>query len=257
MTGNPQLPMRFDIITTFPEIVEAVIGESIIGKARQRGLVDIAAVNLRDFTEDRHRTTDDAPYGGGPGMVMKVEPVFKALEALRARRPTENPRVLLMTPQGRRFDQKMAEQLAQKSWIIMICGRYEGVDERIRERLVTDEVSIGDYVLTGGELAALVVVDAVTRLLPGVLGDESSAQTESFSSGLLEYPHYTRPADFHGWKVPEVLLSGNHAEIAQWRREAALQWTFRRRPDLLEGAELTQEDRRFLKKLQDAGPKEN
>jgi tRNA (guanine37-N1)-methyltransferase len=241
--------MRIEILTTFPGIVDAAMGESIIGKAQERGLVEISAVNLRDFTEDRHRSTDDAPYGGGPGMVMKVEPVFKAVEALTSRRPGQSPRVLLMTPQGRRFDQTMAEEFAGESWIVAICGRYEGVDERIRERLVTDEVSIGDYVLTGGELAALVVVDAVVRLLPGVLGDETSPETESFSSGLLEYPQYTRPAEFRGWTVPEVLLSGNHAEIEKWRRQAALKRTFERRPDLIEGAELTKEDRRFLESL--------
>lgn len=249
--------MRIQILTTFPEIVEAVTGESIIGKARERGLVEIEGVNLRDFTEDRHRTTDDAPYGGGPGMVMKVEPVCKAVEALKLRRQGQSPRVLLMTPQGRRFDQKMAEELARESWIVIVCGRYEGVDERIRERLVTDEVSIGDYVLTGGELPAMVVADAVTRLLPGVLGDETSPDMESFSSGLLEYPQYTRPADFRGWVVPKVLLSGNHAEIEKWRRRAALERTFRRRPDLLEGADLTQEDRRFLDKLDKAGSEED
>lgn len=249
--------MRIEILTTFPGIVEAATGESIIGKAREKGLVDIEAVNLRDFTQDRHRTTDDTPYGGGPGMVMKVEPVCRAIEALKSRRPAESPRVLLMTPQGRRFDQAMAEELARENWIISVCGRYEGVDERIRERLITDEVSIGDYVLTGGELPALVVVDAVVRLLPGVLGDESSPEMESFSSGLLEYPQYTRPADFRGWKVPEVLLSGNHAEITKWRREAALERTYRRRPDLIEGADLTQEDRRFLKKLEEAGSEED
>ena len=249
--------MRIDILTTFPGIVEAATGESIIGRAREKGLAEIEAVNIRDFTHDRHRTTDDSPYGGGPGMVMKVEPVCMAIEALRSRWPVRSPRVLLMTPQGRRFDQKMAEELAGEDYIVAVCGRYEGVDERIREHLVTDEISIGDYVMTGGELAALVVVDAVVRLLPGVLGDESSSEMESFSSGLLEYPQYTRPAEFRGWSVPQVLLSGNHAQIEKWRREAALERTYRRRPDLIEGAELTQEDRRFLNKLERPGPKED
>lgn len=217
-------------------MVEAVAGESILGKARQRGIIEIEAVNLRDFTEDRHRTTDDEPFGGGPGMVMKCEPVFRAVEALTARRPGARPRVVLMTPQGRRFDQKMAGELARESHIIIICGRYEGVDERIREHLATDEISIGDYVTAGGEIPALVVLEAVARLVPGVLGDESSPESESFSGGLLEYPQYTRPAEFRGYKVPDVLLSGNHAEIEKWRRERSLQRTLERRPDLLDSA---------------------
>lgn len=240
--------MLFQILTTFPGIIEAAAGESIIGKARQKGLIDVEAVNLRDFTADRHRTTDDSPFGGGPGMVMKPEPVFDAVESLVSRRPGK-PRILLMTPQGRRFDQSMAETLARESHLIMVCGRYEGLDERVREHLVTDEISIGDYVLTGGELAALVILDAVARLLPGVLGDESSPESESFSSGLLEYPQYTRPAEFRGYKVPEVLLSGNHAEIEKWRRAQALARTLRKRPDLLETAQLTHEDRRILESL--------
>lgn len=241
--------MHFEIITTFPQMIEAVTGESILGRARQRGLIDVNAVNLRDFTEDRHHTTDDEPYGGGPGMVMKCEPLFKAVETLTARQSGGKPRVLLMTPQGRRFDQKMAEELALESHIIMICGRYEGVDERIRKMLVTDEVSIGDYVLTGGELASLVILDAVTRLLPGVLGDDTSSESESFSSGLLEYPQYTRPADFCGHRVPDVLLSGNHSEIEKWRRRMALERTLERRPDLLESASLTEQDKRILREL--------
>lgn len=238
-------------------MIDAVVSESILGRARQRGLVEIEGINLRDYTHDKHRTTDDQPYGGGPGMVMKPEPVFEAVEALIARRPGK-PKVLLMTPQGRRFDQKMAEELVRESYIIMICGRYEGVDERIREDLVTDEVSIGDFVLTGGELAALVIADAVTRLIPGVLGDDTSSVSESFSSGLLEYPQYTRPAEYRGHKVPEVLLSGNHAEIEKWRRATALIRTLERRPDLLERAPLTEQDRRFLDKLRQAsGPEED
>jgi tRNA (guanine37-N1)-methyltransferase len=240
--------MRFEVLTTFPGMIEAVAGESILGKARQKGLIDVEAVNLRDFTSDKHRTTDDAPFGGGPGMVMKPEPVFDAVEALVSRRPGKT-RILLMTPQGRRFDQSMAEQLARESHVIMICGRYEGVDERIREHLVTDEISIGDYVLTGGELAALVILDAVARLLPGVLGDESSPESESFSSGLLEYPQYTRPAEFRGYAVPEVLLSGNHEQIRKWRRAQSLERTLHKRPDLLESAPLTEEDRRILSQI--------
>ena len=243
--------MLFQILTTFPGMIEAAAGESILGKARQKGLIDVEAVNLRDFTSDKHRTTDDAPFGGGPGMVMKPEPVFDAVEALVSRRPGK-ARILLMTPQGRRFDQSMAEQLARESHVIMICGRYEGVDERIREHLVTDEVSIGDYVLTGGELAALVVLDAVARLLPGVLGDERSPESESFSSGLLEYPQYTRPAEFRGYATPEVLLSGNHEEIRKWRRAQSLERTLRKRPDLLESAPLDEQDRRILETLKEA-----
>jgi tRNA (guanine37-N1)-methyltransferase len=190
-------------------------------------------------------------------MVMKCEPVFKAVETLISRRPSENPRVLLMTPQGRRFDQAMAEELAGESYVIMICGRYEGVDERIRQALVTDEVSIGDYVVTGGELPALVVADAVARLIPGVLGDETSCQTESFTSGLLEYPQYTRPAEFRGLGVPEILLSGNHAGIEKWRRAKALERTLTRRPDLLESADLTEDDRRLLRQLEASDPEED
>ena len=241
--------MRFEILTTFPQIIESVAGESILGRAQEKGLLELEAVNLRDFTEDKHRTTDDEPYGGGPGMVMKCEPVFRAVDTLVSRRPGIKPRILLMSPQGRCFDQNMAEELASENYIIMICGRYEGLDERIREHLATDEVSIGDYVLTGGELPALVILDAVTRLLPGVLGDETSPELETFSSGLLEYPQYTRPADFRGYKVPEVLLSGNHAEIEKWRRKSALERTLQKRPDLLERAPLTENDKSYLRKL--------
>ncbi len=244
--------MLFQILTTFPGIIEGVAGESILGRARQKGLIRVDPVNIRDFTSDRHHTTDDAPFGGGPGMVMKCEPVFSAVEALVSRAAGRKPRILLMTPQGRRFDQSMAEELAEESHIIIICGRYEGVDERIREHLVTDEVSIGDYVLTGGELAAMVVVDAVARLLPGVLGAEESPESESFSSGLLEYPQYTRPADFRGHTVPEVLLSGNHEEIGKWRRAQALERTLKRRPDLLETAALTEEDKAILARLKES-----
>lgn len=240
--------MIFEILTTFPGIIEAVAGESIIRRARDKGLVEVEAVNLRDFTSDKHKTTDDSPFGGGPGMVMKPEPVFDAVDALISRRPGK-AKIVLLTPQGERFDQAKAEQLARENHIIMICGRYEGVDERIRRHLVTDEMSIGDYVLTGGELAAMVVVDAVARLVPGVLGDESSAESESFSSGLLEYPQYTRPAQYREYSVPEVLVSGNHKEIEKWRREHSLRRTLERRPDLLNSAPLTEEDRRTLVRI--------
>ena len=240
--------MRIDIITTFPQIVETVAAESILGRARERGIVELNAVNLRDFAEGRHRSTDDEPYGGGPGMVMTCEPVFRAVEALTSRRGPGKPRIILMTPQGRRFDQKLAEELSGEGHLIVICGRYEGVDERIRERLATDEISIGDYVLTGGELPALVVADAVARLVPGVLGDETSPYTESFAGGLLEYAQYTRPADFRGYGVPEVLLSGNHAEIEKWRRRNALERTLKQRPDLLASALLTEEEKSLIAK---------
>ena len=240
--------MRIDILTTFPQIIEAVAAESVLGKAREKGVIEIAAANLRDYADDRHRSTDDEPYGGGPGMVMKCEPVFRAVEALTSRSGPGRARIILMTPQGRRLDQKMAEELAVQGHLIVICGRYEGVDERIREHLVTDEISIGDYVLAGGELPALVLMEAVARLVPGVLGDESSPERESFSNGLLEYAQYTRPADFRGYTVPEVLISGNHAGIEKWRRANALERTLRRRPDLLESAPLTEEETAFVAK---------
>ena len=237
-------------MTTFPQIIEAVAGESILGRARQKGIVEVRAVNLRDFTTDAHRTTDDEPFGGGPGMVMKCEPVFRAVEDLTARRAPDKPRILLMTPQGRCFDQKMAKELAAESYVIIICGRYEGVDERIRDHLATDEVSIGDYVLNGGEIPAMVVVEAVARLVPGVLGDDDSTEMESFASGLLDHAQYTRPADFRGLKAPDVLLSGHHEEIRKWRRASALARTLERRPDLIESAPLTEEDKQMLRELE-------
>ncbi|MFQ3548922.1 MAG: tRNA (guanosine(37)-N1)-methyltransferase TrmD [Armatimonadota bacterium] len=243
--------MFFDVITTFPDIIESVCAESIIGRAKDKGIININAVNLRDFTHDRHKTTDDEPYGGGPGMVMKCEPVFSAVESIISRNNAKKPKVILMTPQGRTFNQKIAEELSNENHIVLICGRYEGVDERIREHLVDDEISIGDYVITGGELAALVIIDAVARLVPGVLGDDDSSVSESFSSGLLEYPHYTRPAVYKDYKVPEVLLSGNHAKIAKWRRQQALIRTYKKRQDLLKSANLSEEDKHFLKELED------
>ncbi len=238
--------MRIDILTTFPQIIVAVAGESVLGKARERGVVEIEAVNLRDYADGKHRSTDDEPYGGGPGMVMTCEPVFRAVEAVASRSGPGRPRIILMTPQGQRLDHKVAKELALQSHLIIICGRYEGVDERVREHLVTDEISIGDYVLAGGELPALVLMETVARLVPGVLGDESSPDSESFSSGLLEYAQYTRPADFRGHRVPEVLLSGNHAEIENWRRANALERTLNRRPDLLDVAPLTEEDKALI-----------
>jgi tRNA (guanine37-N1)-methyltransferase len=222
-------PLQIDIITIFPRMLDGFLRESMMKRAAERGAVRMNAVDLRDFTDDRHRTTDDRPFGGGPGMVMLVEPIFRAVEAVR----TAAARVILMTPQGRRFDQKVARELSTHSHLVVICGHYEGVDERVRDALVDDEISIGDYVLTNGALAAAVVVDAVVRLLPGVVGGEGAVEQESFSTGLLEYPQYTRPAEFRGMKVPDILLSGHHADIARWREEQSRQRTRERRPDLL------------------------
>ena len=240
--------MRVDVFTLFPEVFEPYLSLSIMARARQKGLLEVRLHNIRDWATDRHKTVDDEPYGGGGGMVMKPEPIFVAVEAVLGR-PPQVP-VILLTPQGRPFTQEVAWELAQQPHLALIAGRYEGVDERVRQHLVTDEISIGDYVLTGGELPALVVLDAVTRLLPGVLGDPDAPRKDSFSDGLLEHPHYTRPAVFRGWKVPEVLLSGHHAEIARWRRREALRRTWERRPDLLARASLTAEDRAFLAQLE-------
>jgi len=220
---------------------------SLLKKAQEKGLIEIGLHDIRDWTEDKHNMTDDAPYGGGCGMVMKVEPVERALAAVK--RENIQPLVVLMTPQGETFNQKMAAGLAEQKQIIMICGRYEGVDERIREHLVDREISIGDYILTGGELSALVVIDAVSRLIPGVLGNEESARTESFSHGLLEYPQYTRPAEYKGLRVPDVLASGNHAQIERWQRIEAIKRTWLRRPDLLEKIELSAEDEKNLERI--------
>ena len=222
--------MKVDVLTLFPEMFSGPLDESIIGRARERGQLELKIHPLRDWTHDRHRTVDDKPFGGGPGMVLKPEPIFEAVESLA----TEQTHVVLFTPAGRRFDQSVAVELAQKGHLVLICASYEGVDERVRETLVDDEISIGDFVLTNGNLPAILVIDSVTRLLPGVLGDDASSADESFSHGLLEYPHYTRPAEFRGQKVPEVLLSGNHGEIEQWRREQAQERTRERRPDLWE-----------------------
>jgi tRNA (guanine37-N1)-methyltransferase len=221
--------MKIDVLTLFPEMFSGPLDVSIVGRARKAGLLDLRVHNLRDWTHDRHKTVDDRPFGGGAGMVMKPEPLFEAVEALgRA-----GAHVVLLGPAGRPFTQAIARELAQRPRVVLICGSYEGVDERVREGLVDDELSIGDYVLTNGGLPAMVVIDAVTRLLPGALGDEQSAADESFSHGLLEYPHYTRPAEFRGMKVPEVLLSGHHAEIEKWRAAQARRRTAERRPDLL------------------------
>ncbi len=222
-------PLEIDVITIFPGMLRGFLDASMLGRAAANGLAVVRTINLRDFTEDVHRTTDDRPYGGGPGMVMKPEPLFKAVESVR--RPES--RVVLMTPQGEPFTQRRAESLSRKRHLIFVCGHYEGVDERVRESLITDEISIGDYVLTNGALAATVVVDAVVRLVPGVLGGEGATEDESFSQGLLEYPQYTRPTRFRGMDVPEILKSGNHAEVDRWRRKQAAERTRLRRPDLI------------------------
>ncbi len=239
--------MQFDVFTLLPEVFQPYLDTSILQRARERGLIEVRLHNIRDHTHDRHRTTDDIPYGGGGGMVMKPEPLVEAVETVLGLQPGVLPDypVILLTPQGRVFNQSIAAELAQRSRLALICGRYEGVDERVRH-LVSDEISIGDYVLTGGELPALLVIDAVSRLLPGVLGDPDGALDDSHASGLLEYPHYTRPPEFRGEPVPDVLLSGDHARIARWRREQSLLRTLERRPDLLEKADLSAADRKFL-----------
>jgi len=237
--------MRIDIITLFPEMFRGPFDASIVARAREQGIVRIELHHLRDWGEGRHNTVDDAPYGGGAGMVLKPAPVFAAVEAVRAL-DAEPGRVVLLTPQGRLLTQPIVNELAALPRLTLLCGHYEGVDERIREHLVDDEISLGDYVLSGGELAAMVLVDAVVRLLPGALGGETSLQEESHAQGLLEYPQYTRPADFRGWPVPEVLLSGNHPEIDRWRRQQSLLRTRRRRPDLLVRAGLSDEERSWL-----------
>ncbi|MGG4127888.1 tRNA (guanosine(37)-N1)-methyltransferase TrmD [Paenibacillus illinoisensis] len=248
--------MRVDVLTLFPEMFEGVFGTSILGKAQTKGLVSLNAVNFRNYATNKHNTVDDTPYGGGGGMVLKPDPIFAAVEDVLEKRSKESaaasskpPRIILMCPQGETFTQKKAEELVQEDHLIFICGHYEGYDERIREFLVTDELSIGDYVLTGGELPAMVAIDSVARLIPGVLGNETSAVTDSFSTGLLEYPHYTRPPEFRGMKVPDVLLSGHHLNIDAWRREQSLIRTLERRPDMLDTAELTEKERIWLDKL--------
>jgi tRNA (guanine37-N1)-methyltransferase len=266
--------MRIDIITVFPEMVEAALDHSIVKRARERGLIQINVVNLRDFTHDRHKTTDDVPYGGGGGMVMKIEPIARALEALASAEltqdaPNENqetaapgvpssglgalrassgtaPRIILTDPRGPVFTQEIARQWAQESHLILLCGHYEGVDDRVRQHLVTDEISIGDYILTGGELPALIIVDALTRLQPGALGDEDAPDKDTFTENLLEYPHYTRPRVFRGWPVPDILLSGDHARIERWRRWHQLRDTQARRPDLFARLQPDKDDAKLL-----------
>lgn len=256
--------MQIDILTLFPDMMAGYLNESILGRAQTAGLLTIHLHNIRDYAEGKHRITDEPPYGGGGGMVLKPEPIFAAVEAILSGGAEEQrsrgdqilpcssalmPPCILMSPQGRPFTQTIAAELAQHKRLLLLCGRYEGVDERVRQHLVTDEISLGDYVLTGGELAAMVVVDAVARLLPGVLGAEGAAESDSFATGLLEGPHYTRPENFRGWQVPDVLRSGHAANIARWRREQALRRTWQRRPDLLLTAVLTPQDKQFLATL--------
>jgi tRNA (guanine37-N1)-methyltransferase len=243
--------MEFDVFTLLPEVFPPYLESSILQRASQRGLVNVRVHNIRDWATDKHHVTDDIPYGGGGGMVMKPEPIFAAVESVQ---DPENPvPIILLTPQGRVFNQKIAFEYSQEPRLILLCGRYEGVDERIREHLVNDEISIGDYVLTGGELPVLILIDAITRLLPGVLGDPDGAMDDSHATGMLEYPHYTRPPEFRGWGVPEILLSGDHAKIKKWRGEQSLIRTWKRRPDLLEKAELNEGEKKFLEKIKREG----
>jgi tRNA (guanine37-N1)-methyltransferase len=240
--------VRFDIVTIFPRMIEAAVAEGILAKAIQRQLLTVRARDLRDFTDDRHRTVDDVPYGGGPGMVLKPEPMFRAVEAI-AEDAGLPQAVVLVSPHGRRFSQAEAARLAGLQRVVVLCGRYEGIDDRVRENLATEELSLGDYVLTGGELPALVIVDAVARLLPGVVGDEDSVAGDSFARGILDFPHFTRPAEFREWRVPEVLVSGHHGEIRKWRKRQAIELTLQRRPDLLAHAELDVEEQEILREL--------
>jgi tRNA (guanine37-N1)-methyltransferase len=240
--------VKFDIVTIFPRMVEGGLSEGVVGRGIERGLLDVKIHDLRDHTTDRHRSVDDVPYGGGPGMVMKPEPLAKAVEAIRKTRG-DPAAVVLLSPQGRLFKQAEAGRLSGLGHVVLLCGRYEGMDERVRELVATEEISIGDYVLSGGELPALVIVDAVSRLVPGVVGDAQSVEGDSFSRGLLDYAQYTRPAEFAGRKVPEVLLSGHHAEVRRWRKRIALERTLQRRPDLLAEASLDEEEREILNEL--------
>lgn len=242
--------MKIDILSIFPEMFTGVLGSSILNKAAEKGAVQYRVTDFRDYADNKHKTVDDYPYGGGAGMVLKAQPIFDAVSSLtEANQAVKKPRVILMCPQGERFTQKKAEELAQEEHLIFICGHYEGYDERIREHVVTDEISIGDYVLTGGELASMVIVDSIVRLLPDVLGKAASHEQDSFSTGLLEHPHYTRPADFRGMKVPDVLLSGNHAHIEEWRTKESIRRTWNRRPDLFDEYPLTNQQQEWLNEI--------
>lgn len=253
--------LRCDVITLFPDLVQSVLGQSMLKRAQEKGLLEARVHNLRDYTEGRHLVADDTPYGGGAGMVMKAEPVFRAVEALRRQYGEfgagTSLRLLLPSPQGRPFTQRLAEEFRdERRRLVFVCGHYEGIDERVRIGLEPEEVSVGDYVLTGGELPALVMIDAAVRLIPGVLGDPESAERDSFAESLLDYPHYTRPAELRGLPVPEVLLSGNHEAIRLWRRKEALRSTYRKRPDLLQDRSLTGEDRRLIEEIVGEGTRE-
>jgi tRNA (guanine37-N1)-methyltransferase len=242
--------MKIDVLSLFPDMFSGVFGQSILKKAQEKSAVQFQVLDFRHFSTNKHRNVDDYPYGGGAGMVLTPQPLFDAVNAL-TKETLEKPRIILLCPQGERFSQKKAEELSKEKHLIFLCGHYEGYDERIRKHLITDEISIGDYVLTGGELGAMVVIDAVTRLLPGVLGKEESHLQDSFSTGLLEHPQYTRPADFRGMKVPDVLMSGNHKNIEEWRKKESLRRTFERRPDLLEDIPLSDEEEKWLKEIKD------
>ncbi len=238
--------MKYHILTIFPDILSGPLSESILGKAFERGTIGLNLVDIRDFTTDKHRMVDDYPYGGGPGMVMKPEPILRAVHSLEI---SDDAPIILLTPQGETFNQAMAWEFSRCPELVLVCGRYEGIDERVKEGLPIREISAGDFVLSGGEYAALIIIDAVSRLLPGVLGAQASPLDESFSGGLLEYPQYTRPAEYQGLKVPRILLSGDHGRIERWRREQSLERTFQKRPDLLENAQLDEQDRQFLQTL--------
>ncbi len=240
--------MRIDIITLFPSMFRGPFDESIIKRARKKGILEINLHNLREFTNDRHRTVDDLPYGGGAGMVMKPEPLFRAVEKVKEEKSSPS-KVILLSPQGQPFAQEKAKELAEEEGLIFICGHYEGVDERVREHLIDEELSLGDFVLTGGELAAMVMVDAIARMLPEVLGCKDSIREDSFYQTLLDYPHYTRPAQFRGWKVPGVLISGNHQKIREWRKKKKLENTFKKRPDLLKAVKLSREEEEMLEQI--------
>lgn len=243
--------MKISILTLFPEMFHGVFSHSILKQAEEKKVVSFNVVNFRDFTEDRHQRVDDYPYGGGGGMVLTPQPIFDAVDSLKNSETNKaiKPRVVLLCPQGEPYSQQKAEEFSKEDHLILICGHYEGYDERIRENVITDEVSIGDYVLTGGEIGAMTIADSVTRLLPGALGNEQSAVTDSHSTGLLEYPHYTRPAEFRGMRVPDILLSGHHKHIDEWRHQQALKRTYERRPDMLNKLELSKEDERYLQKM--------
>jgi tRNA (guanine37-N1)-methyltransferase len=243
--------VKFDVVTIFPDFIRAAVSFSIVKRAQESGKVDVEVHDLRDFTTDKHRSTDDTPYGGGAGMVMRPGPLFAAVEHIA---PGPTDKVVLLSPQGATFTQDMARQFAESERVVLLCGHYEGFDERVREHLATDEVSVGDYVLTGGELPALTVIDAVARLIPGVLGNEGSSPNDSFSDGLLEHPHFTRPPDFRSWRVPDVLLSGNHAEIARWRRKEQFRRTQLRRPDLWAAFEPTKSDLKLIAQMETSSP---